>query len=261
MRKVIVISLMVAILIPAALFAQDKPDGREIMQAAYDRPDGDDNYSMMTMTLINARGKQRVRQLKMWVKDYGKDSKSLMFFESPADVKGSGFLQFTYDDPAKEDDSWLYLPALKRVRRIAGSGKDDNFMGSDFTYNDMGNRSIDEDTHTLLREEIFDNERCWVVISQSKEENYMYSQVISWVRMANNVEKKVEFYDRQGDLLKVLVLSDVEEIEGFWTPLRMEMDNLQEKHQTVLEFSEFKYNTGIQDNIFRQSTLERGRVR
>ena len=261
MRKIVLLILAAVLLLPVIALGQETLDGREIIQKVKDRADGDDSQSTMTMTLINKRGKQRVRQLKMWMKEYGKDSKSLMFFESPADVKGTGFLQFTYDDPSRDDDNWLYLPALKRVRRIAGSSKNDYFMGSDFTYADMGDRSLDEDTHTLLREEVIEYEACWVVISESKDDDYMYSKVVSYIRMDNFMERKIEFFDRKGHLLKVLTIPEYEEIDGFLTPLKMEMDNSQEEHKTVLEFTDFKYNTGISDSIFRQSTLERGRVR
>ena len=123
--------------------------GRDIMVKVDERPDGDEQRSVMKMTLINRRGKTRERSLLMYTKDYGKDSKSLMYFQSPGDVKGTGFLAWDYDYPKKDDDQWLYLPALKKSRRISSSSRNDYFMGTDFTYDDMGDRNVDEDIHEL----------------------------------------------------------------------------------------------------------------
>lgn len=116
--------------------------GRDIMLKVYDRHDGNDQKGTMHMTLINRRGRTRERTVLFLSKDYGKDTKSITYFESPADVKGTGFLQSEYDDPSKEDDRWLYLPALKKVRRITGSSKNEYFMGTDFTYDDIGKRAV-----------------------------------------------------------------------------------------------------------------------
>ena len=235
--------------------------GRDIAIKVHDRPDGDDQRGVMHMTLINRRGRTRERTLLSLSKEYGKDSKSLMFFQSPADVKGTGFLQYDYDDPDKEDDRWLYLPALKKVRRISGSSKNDYFMGTDFTYDDMGNRAVDEDHHKLLREEEVDSLTCWVLESTPKDKDYMYSRTVRWIRQDALLPVKVEFYDRHGNLLKVLTITDIRKQDGFWTMFRMEMDNLQEKHKTILEIEEIHYNVGLKDNLFRVSTLERGRIK
>lgn len=245
----------------SALAQSEKLSGREIAVKVDERPDGDDRQSTLEMTLINKRGKKRVRVISSYYKDYGKDSKALMFFQSPSDVKGTGFLQFEYDDPAKDDDRWLYLPALKRVRRISGSSKNEYFMGSDFTYDDLGGRSVDEDEHTLLREEELDGQKCWVIESVSKDDGYMYSKVVRWIRQDALMDIKIEFYDRHGALMKVLAVGDIRLQDGFWTAYSMEMDNLQEQHQTILKFNDITYNADLSDSLFRVSTLERGRIR
>jgi len=235
--------------------------GRDIVLKVHDRPDGDDQRGIMQMTLINRRGRTRERTVLFLSKEYGKDSKSLMFFQSPADVRGTGFLQYEYNDPAKEDDRWLYLPALKKVRRISGSSKNDYFMGTDFTYDDMGDRAVEEDHHKLLREEEVDSLKCWVLESTPKDKEYMYSRTVKWIRQDALIPVEVEFYDRQGNLLKALTISDIKKQDGFWTAFKMEMDNLQEKHKTILEIEEMHYNVGLKDNLFRVSTLERGRIK
>jgi hypothetical protein len=259
-RLVINLTLLL-MFIPSQLFTQVNLSGRDIMVKVDEKPDGDDMYSTLKMTLINKRGKKRERIIASWSKDYGKDKKTVMYFRKPADVRGTGFLSHEWDDPSQDDDRWLYLPALKKVRRISGSSKNDYFMGSDFTYDDMGDRSVDEDKHLLLKEETIDGFTCWVIESQPVDENYMYSKVIRWIRQDALISVKTEFYDRRGELLKSLTVSDIRKHQGYWTIFKMHMDNIQENHQTILEFDEVNYDTGIKDNLFKVSTLERGRIK
>ncbi len=235
--------------------------GRDIMVKVDEKPEGDDQKAIMKMTLINKHGKTRERSVLMYSKKYGKDSKSLMYFQSPGDVKGTGFLAWDYHDPDKDDDQWLYLPALKKSRRISGSSKNDYFMGTDFTYDDMGDRNVDEDTHTLLREEEVDGHKCWVVESKPGEEDYMYSKRVSWIRQDALVAVKVDFYDRKGGLLKTLDVSDIRKQDDIWTAFRMEMNNVQKEHKTVIEMEEVQFDVGLEDSLFRVSTLERGGIK
>ncbi len=235
--------------------------GQDIIVKVENRPDGNDRTMTMNMTLINKQGKTRERTILSFSKDYGKDSKGLIYFKKPADVKGTGFLSWEYDNPNKDDDRWLYLPALKKVRRISGSSKNDYFMGTDFTYDDLGDRSVDEDNHELLKEEDIDGNVCWVIESRPKNKDDMYSKVIKWIRQDALMPVKVEFYDKQSNLLKILTISDIRKQEGFWTAFRMEMDNIQDKHKTILEITEMHYNQGLKDNFFKVSTLESGKIR
>lgn len=263
MRKTTLI-LIVAILfghIGTAYAQTGNLTGRDIMLRVDERPDGDDRKSTMRMTLINKRGRTRERTVLSMSKEYGKDSKSLIYFQAPADVKGTGFLQYEYDAPSKEDDRWLYLPALKKVRRISGSSKGDYFMGTDFTYDDIGDRAVDEDTHTLLREEAVDGEKCWVIESKPKDRDYMYSRTVGWIRQESLIAAKVEYYDKQGNLLKILTIPDIRKQDGFWTSIKMVMDNIQKNHKTTIETTEVNYNVGLKDSLFRVSTLERGRIK
>jgi outer membrane lipoprotein-sorting protein len=253
--------MIIALLIPGTTSLLAQQTGAEIMQMAYDRPDGDDYSGNMRMTLINKRGSTRVREMKIYSKDEGEDTKSLTYFTKPADVRGTGFLQYEYDDPEKEDDRWLYLPALKKSRRITGSSDDDSFMGSDFTYDDWGGRTLEEDTHKLLREETLDGEACWVIESKPKDEDNQYSRFVSWIRQNSYVEKKVEFYDRRGELLKILNVEELKQVSGYWTPFRMVMKNVQDEHQTIIEQLDIEYDQGLSDSLFRVSSLERGRIR
>ena len=234
--------------------------GREIMVKVDERPDGDDRKGIIHMVLINKRNRKRERTVLSYSKDYGKDSKQLMYFQKPADVKGTGFLSWEYDDPKRDDDRWLYMPALRKVRRISGKSRNEYFMGTDFTYDDMGDRNVDEDEHRLLREEKTDDFDCWVIESIPKDKDDMYTKKILWVRKDALVVIKAEYYDKMG-LIKILTVIDVKQQDGFWTIFRMEMDNTSEKHKTIMKMQDIQYNVGLKDNLFRVSTLQRGNIR
>ncbi|MDZ7774254.1 MAG: outer membrane lipoprotein-sorting protein [Bacteroidales bacterium] len=132
--------ILLLLLIPFMSNAQDL-SGKEIIKKVYYRDDGDDRHGKLTMTLINSRGNQRIREIKQFDKDFGEEDKKIMFFISPADVRNTSFMNWSYDDPAKDDDQWIYLPALGKVKRISSDSKDDYFMGSDFTYDDLGDQA------------------------------------------------------------------------------------------------------------------------
>jgi len=141
---------------------------------------------------------------------------------------------------------------LKKVKRISSDSKSDYFMGSDFTYDDLGDRKLDADVHKLLREENIDGKDCYVVESVSKDEDYMYSKTITWIRKDNFVGVKKEFYDEDGELLKALSIKNVEKISGFWTITKSEMNNVQKDHKTTIELSNIKINTGVPASKFSE---------
>ena len=153
----------------AALLTQPLPSaaepltGREIMELVDARDDGDNASQDMQMVLIDKNGSQRKRTIRSMSKDFGEDSYSIMFFLSPADVKGTGFLTYDYDEFAKDDDQWLFLPALKKVKRIASSDKSGSFMGSDFSYADMTDRKLDNYDYTLMKETTVKDVPVWQI--------------------------------------------------------------------------------------------------
>ena len=247
----------IATLLVASFGANAQMTGREIVDKAYNLPAGDDVTSTLTMTLENKSGQTRVRKIKQFSKDFGKVEKSIMFFLSPADVKNTSFMNWTYDGD-KSDDQWIYLPALKKVKRISSDSKSDYFMGSDFTYDDLGDRKLDADTHKLLREETLDGHECYVVESISKDEDYMYSKTITWIRKDNFVGMKKEFYDEDEELLKVLTIKKVEQIKGYWVISHSEMKSVQKNHTTNIELSNIKINTGVPSSKFSERMMTRG---
>ncbi len=235
-----------------------KLSARDIIEKVYNRPTGDDMTSSLTMTLINKSGSKRVRKIKQFQRDFGEVEKKIIFFVAPADVKNTSFMNWSYDDPGKSDDQWIYLPAIKRVKRISSDSKSDYFMGSDFTYDDLGDRKVDDDTHTLLREETIDGVKYWVIKSVPKDPDYMYSKTVVWIRQDNFIGLKKEFYDEDGELLKTLKIEKFEKINGFDIITRSVMENVQKNHKTIMEMSNISINTGIPESKFTTRMMMRG---
>ncbi len=258
MKKISLAALIImaiAIMQTTNSFAQ--LTGQEIIQKVYDNPTGEDTQGELAMTLINRQGEQRLRNLVQYTKDYGDVEKKIMFFMSPADVRGTSFMNWSYSD-GRDDDQWIYLPALRRIKRISSDGKGDYFMGSDFTYDDLGDRHPDEDEHTLMGEETINGHACYVVESTPKDPDYMYSKTITWVMKDSFLGIKREFYDDRGRLLKTLNINEFDKISGYWTILKTEMYNIQKDHRTLMEMNNIKFNTGIADRKFTERSMMLG---
>lgn len=259
MMRTTVKILVMAIIATAMAYqpASAQLTGQQVMEKVYNNPSGDDTQGSLTMTLTNNRGEQRVRTLKQFIKDDGKMEKKIMFFVAPADVKNTSFMNWSYTD-GRSDDQWIYLPALKRTKRISSDGKSDNFMGSDFTYDDLGDRHPNQDNHKLLREETIEGKDCYVVESTPKEDDYMYSKTITWVMKDNYLGLKREFYDDREKLLKVLTIKKYDKVDGFWTILETEMHNVQKDHRTNMKFTDVQKNKGISNSKFTERSMTLG---
>ena len=253
--KVLFIVSMITLLVTG--FASAQITGTQVMENVYNRPSGPDIQSNLTMTLTNSRGSERVRGIKQFIKEYGEDEKKIMFFTSPADVKDTSFMSWSYGD-GRSDDMWIYLPALRKVKRISSDSRSDYFMGSDFTYDDLGERHPSEDTHRLLREETLNGQDCYVVESVPKDSDYFYSRTISWVVKDEWFGMKKEFYDEDGELLKVLTVNNFEKINGYWVIRDMEMYNEQKDHSTRMQLDNVRIGEGISDNQFTERMMTRG---
>ena len=261
MKTLKITSVLLALIMTSGfvnqVIAQDL-SGRDIVEKVYNLPTGDDQTSNLTMTLINKSGKERIRRIIQFTKDLGDVEKSIMFFQSPADVKNTSFMSWTYDDEKKSDDQWIYLPALKKTKRISSDSKSDYFMGSDFTYDDLGDRKLDDDTHNLIGEETIDGVDYYLVESIPKDEDYMYSKTKTWIRKDNFIGLKKEFYDEDEDLLKILKIKKFEEISGFLVITSSEMENVQKNHRTTMILDNVEINTNIPSSKFSERMMARG---
>ncbi|MEA2103701.1 MAG: outer membrane lipoprotein-sorting protein [Candidatus Cloacimonadota bacterium] len=258
MSQIIFSVLFITILVVSANLNAAKITGLQVIKYVYNRSTGDDQTANLTMTLINSRGDERVREIKQYLKEFDNMEKKIMFFISPADVRNTSFMNWSYDEEGRNDDQWIYLPALRRVKRISSDSKSDYFMGSDFTYDDLGDRHPNDDTHTLLRNETVDGVECYVVESVPKEEEYMYSKTKIWVIKDKWIALKKEFYDEDGDLLKILYVKDYQKIKDCLIITFSEMHNVQSDHKTKMILENVKLDTGVSDSKFTERMMKRG---
>ena len=260
------ILLMVAICLPLSQSrGADDPKARDIMQKVDARDDGDNQISDMTMILIDKNGKERVRKIKSFGKDKGEDTQRLMFFLEPADVKDTAFLTYDYDDAEKDDDQWLYLPALRKTKRIASSDKTNAFMGSDFSYADMTKRELENYDYTLLKEMKVGDAETWLIqsVPRSKRviEQYGYTKSVSFVRKDNFVVIRAVNWVRDGNRLKYMDVRKLDLIDGIWVPTEIHMTTKKDKltlHNTILKFEKVKFKQVLDEGIVNVRQLEKG---
>lgn len=217
---------------------------------------GDDGRARVSMELINKQGQKRLRELTMLRKDYeeGGRQKYFTYFHKPTDVKDTTFMVYKYPD--KDDDRWLFIPAVNLVKRIAANDKYSSFVGSDFTYEDVSGRKPEEDEHTLLREEQLNGKKCFVVESTPKEASE-YTKRVSWIDKINYLPLKEEFYDKQNELYRQFEASEIKDINGIPTITKRLMKNTKTGHRTEVTFQEVEYNLGMGDDIFTERYLRK----
>jgi len=231
--------------------------GLEVMNKVYNRKSPKTLKGILSMILINSSKEKRTRLIKQYINDNGAVEKKIMFFLKPADVRDTSFMNFSYNS-AKSDDQWIYLPALKRVKRISSDSKGDYFMGSDFTYDDLGDRNPRSDNHTVLREETYKGQPCYVIQSTPKDSEYMYSKTITWVVKGKWIGLKKLFYDEDGDFLKTLIVNKYQNVGGYDIILSTSMLNAQNKHSTVMVLSGIQVNKSVPASYFSERRMRRG---
>jgi hypothetical protein len=270
-RQRILFTLLTIATVWAAPSSGDEPgpdialSAREIMELVDARDDGDNGTQSMEMILIDKRGNQRERTIRSMSKDVGEDAQSIMFFMSPADVKDTGFLTYDFDDDTKDDDQWLYLPALKKTKRIASSDKSGSFMGSDFSYADMTDRKLDYYDYTLMQETDVDGVKVWQIESvpnvETEIEETGYTKSVLFVRQDNFVVIRSVNWVKKGGRLKYFEVRNLEQIDGIWVPTEMHMTTKKGKatlHKTVLKAHDVHFNQAIDDDMFTVRRLEKG---
>ena len=256
------IFVLLALCICNSIFAQ--MTGYDVIKKSDEVPSPETSSTKAKLTIHSKKGNGRVREVIMKTKDYGEVSKQVIVFTSPKDVSGTGYLMFEYDDENKDSDNWLYMPAMKKTRRIASSGTDaeGSFMGTDFTYEDIGMRKINKDDYTLLGEEEIDGTVCYKVDCVSKTKTEKDPHRIVYIGKNDFILRKCEYYDRQNNLHRVLTCTDFVIIDGFTTAQKMKMENVQSGTWSLIEKNNIVYNgENISDNLFTVSSLERGNIR
>ena len=253
--------LILPSLIPLCSLAQTPEErGLEIAVEADRRDQGfQDSRADMLMTLRNKQGDESIRYVRVRTLEVeGDGDKSLSIFDKPRDVKGTAFLSFSH--PTGIDDQWLYLPALKRVKRISSKNKSGPFMGSEFAYEDIASQEVEKYTYKYLRDETLNGIDCFVIERYPAYKHSGYTRQVGWINKAEYRPEKIVFYDRKNTLLKTLTYDGYQQyLDKFWRADNMFMENHQTGKSTRLGWSDYKFRTGLKDRDFNKNSLKRAK--
>ncbi len=262
------IALLALLFLTLNVLAQT--DARKIMELVEDRDDGYSSTSILTMVLIDKKGKKRTRTMKTFSKDIDENTThSTTFFLTPSDVKNTAFLTYDYSDDDKDDDQWMYLPALNKTKRIPASDKSSAFMGSDFSYADMTSKELEDYDYKVLKEALIKrksgNIPVWVIESLPRERKTIdetgYIKSILYVRKDNFVLVRAKFYLDVADRVKYMDVRRLEKIGGVWVPTQTTMTTKQGKktiHKTLISQTNTKINVDVSSDIFTIRAIEKG---
>ncbi|SIO12483.1 outer membrane lipoprotein-sorting protein [Fibrobacter sp. UWB11] len=262
MKNFVFKALISSALLISTSFAQT---ANEIAKKVHDLPSGKTSSYTVSLTLVDKNGKTRNRELVSYFMKEGTTEKTVIVFKTPRDVAGISYLTYDYPDKADgssvDSDSWIYLPAMKKVRRVSGSSKDDDFQGTDFTYDDLGTRSLNKDNFAILGEEKVNGVDCWILEAKAKDPKAKISRRVSWIDKKTYVTHKGEYYDKQNRLLKTLICDTIKQVKGYWSTQKLTMTNVQSNHKTVYEVKDLKYDEPVNASFFMVSSLERELVK
>ena len=252
---------LLLILLPLATAAETPEEkGLAIIQEADRRDIGwVDSTAELKMVLKNKQGQESERSIRISTLEVeGDGDKSLSVFDAPRDIKGTAFLSYTHS--VVPDDQWLYLPALKRVKRIASANKSGPFVGSEFAYEDLASQEVDKYTYKWLRDEPLDGRDCFVIEAYPVYENSGYTQQVVWLDKEIYQPIRIDYYDRKNAELKTLTAGDWNQyLDKYWRPGMMEMTNHQTGKSTSLVWSNYQFRTGLSERDFDRNTLKRAR--
>jgi outer membrane lipoprotein-sorting protein len=250
--------------IAAMMGMAQQPTGREIMERYKVQDRTQDASITFTMTLMDARGGTRERQVTQVTKTDANDTrKQLIRFLSPADVKGTGFLSIEHGD--RDDDRWLYLPALRKSRRIAGSDKTDRFMGSEFAYEDLDAENLRLYRYERNGSENIDGVEAWIITATptdfQRREETGYSKRELWVSQDHFLILQMKYYDKEGRYVKLFKTGDIRLVRGTekWRAYTMTMEDVRKGDKTVITISDYVVDQGVHGELFSERFLKRGK--
>ncbi len=253
---------LLALSVAPALAQTAEEKGLAIIQEADRRDDGyGDSTATLRMILTNRHGESSTREMRMKTKEVPDKSvgdKALIVFDQPRDVKGTALLSFT--KIIEPDDQWLYLPALKRVKRIASVNKSGPFVGSEFAFEDMASQEVGKYSYKYLRNEPCGDLDCFVVESYPQYEHSGYTKLIGWLDTTEYRTQKINYFDRKDTLLKTLTLSDYKQYLGkYWRPHDLVMENHQSGKTSRLTWEDMKLQVGLDERDFTKNALKRSK--
>jgi len=253
------ISVLFALLLGATLLHAQ--DAASIVHSSRSRIQSDTVRSVSRMVITAKNGSTSERVIEQISKDDSKgNSRTVIVFRQPANVAGTRFL--TMDTASGKSDQWIFLPSIGKVRRIAASEGSGSFMGTDFSYDDISfvDRGADLDTHSLLREETFNGKPCYVIESIPKDSSFPYSKTVSWIDKEQFLSYKVELYNRRGEMVKLMEMSDFKDVQGRLTPMQTKVSTVGAGSSTTIFMENMKYDDPIPESVFTTAYLETGRA-
>ncbi|MCD6505674.1 outer membrane lipoprotein-sorting protein [Candidatus Poribacteria bacterium] len=259
MRAMFVILTALSVLTSISRTAED---AYQIMWKVHNRPSWDDMRSKVIVTLYGKEG--RLERTKAFMSYSKRDPetgevKMLMRMLEPKDAASISLL--IHEHKNREDDMWIYIPALRKVKRIAASGKAGSFMGTDFSNYDIGGGELEDWNYKLIGEEKVNGQDCWKIEASPKSRKVVrksgYSRVIKWVRKDNYLVVRSDHYDKSGSFFKRITVPKVEKIKGVWFETEMVAENLSSGHRSVFQFKDIEVNTGLKDSLFIKRALLR----
>lgn len=258
-------SLALLLVAPALAMAAQLPSGEEIARRINARDEGIGVARHLTMQMTDRGGKTRTRETRTYRKYYGAEKRTVIFYLEPSNIKDTAFLTWDYPDSDKDDDQWLYLPAMRKVRRISASDRGDYFLGTDLTYEDIKLETrigIDDYAHKTLGESEVDGHRCYLLesvpVDQKTAKELGYGRVEQCVDSEIWMSRESNFSDIKGEPLKTTRFRDIRKVQGIWTQHRIEVENHKTGHKTLFLFSDVDYSGGVDDELFTQNALRRG---
>ncbi|MEF8794633.1 outer membrane lipoprotein-sorting protein [Thiohalorhabdus sp.] len=247
--------LALAVVLPASPVEAGER-GRELARKVDQRPDGEDAAIRSTMVLQSSGAEPRVRKLRTFRLDRGdKEVWSLTRFVEPANIDGTGLL--TRDYAGGETDQWLFLPALEKVRRIAGDRKGGRFVGSDLFYEDLRDREASMDRHRLRGTESLDGTTTKVLVSTPVDPgNSTYSKRVRWIHPRTLIDLRVDFYKKaREEPIKRMRVHRIEKVQGYWTVMDSTTTDLRSGHKTRIRVEELRYDQGLPEDLFNRRVL------
>jgi len=255
-KTTFIATLMFFLLIPAPAPTTDVT-GEWVAKQMSDRDTGNDSRVEMTLDLVDSRGRSTKRNLFMVRKDFDGTDKMLVRFTRPGDIRGTSFL--VWEHSGKDDERFLFLPALGRTRRITSSEKTDSFAGTDFTYEDISGREFEDFTYRLLGDSTAaSGEACYILESTPVEGEFDYAKSVTMVDKESLLPMSSDYFDSKGRVSRRFRLIRKEKIDGIWTIMEMSMADLDNDHRTDIIITEVRYNAGVDDRMFTRRELERG---
>ncbi len=245
--------------------SEELPRAEDIIAKANARDTGEDALQTIHMKLTEKDGSVRERVTRAAAKTFSDSRRFVLFFLEPSNVKGTALLTYDYDDAAKSDDQWLYLPAMRKTRRISGGERGGAFLGTDFTFEDIKNQSrgsLLDRSWSTKGIEIVDEQPCYAIegvpTSPDLAKELGYSKLQTYIDVELSLMRKTDFWDTSNNVFKSISIRDYQQIDGVWTARIMEAKNLETGHSTIFTITDVRLNSGLPDDIFSVQSLERG---